>query len=119
MAQIMFLITLASELFLCSGGVVGEATPGVPRLPLSQHRTGAGPGEPESFRGSTAGLASEVFFPGVHIWGIRVLTVPRPKAQCWRLLTGRGAWPHYLLAVWIWIRCLLWVEWCPPHKFIH
>lgn len=36
----MFLITLANELFSCSGGVVGEATPGVPRLPLSHHQDG-------------------------------------------------------------------------------
>lgn len=36
----MFLIALANELFLCSGKVVGEATPGVPRLPLSHHQNG-------------------------------------------------------------------------------
>ena len=44
-AQIMLLIALANELFLCSGKVVGEATPGVPRLPLSHHQDGGWPWE--------------------------------------------------------------------------
>lgn len=36
----MFLIILANELFLCSSGVVGEATPSVPKLPESHYDGG-------------------------------------------------------------------------------
>lgn len=60
----MFLITLANELFSCLGGVVGEATPGVPRLPLSHHQDGGWSWGARELSRHTMRLLSDVFFPG-------------------------------------------------------
>lgn len=105
-AQIMLFNCVSKRTVLCSGKVVGEATPGVPRLPLSHHQDGGWSWEARELSGSTAGLGKpqvfcpedrKSFAPSVD-GAFRSLNVWRWYGQedrCWRQPTG-----HFFLTVW-------------------
>lgn len=83
--------------------VVGDASPGVPRLPLSHHQDRAGLGEPESFQGITKELSGDGFLPweffATPIYGTLgwdILISGMFKSTDVRVgLTGLEAWLRY------------------------
>lgn len=104
-AQIMLLIALANELFLCSGKVVGEATPGVPRLPLSHHQDGGWSWEAREPLRQHSWTWKPCLLPGrqkilcsIRRWGIQVI-------ECMEVVWSRrqmleaANWPLFLNCV--------------------